>query len=108
MRDSGYIFFFAGVLLILVWALYFLELHDLIIIELVYAGWLIYAIGIALILLSIYNLRVIGRPKREKDFTHTTVVVSTGVYALVRHSLHLGWALMYVVAMLFSQHWLSS
>jgi protein-S-isoprenylcysteine O-methyltransferase Ste14 len=105
-RDSGYLFFSAGVLLILVWALYFLELHDPIIIELVYAGWLIDAVGIALIFLSIYYLHMMGRPEGGKDFTHTTVVVSTGVYAVVRHPLYLGWALMYVVAMLFSQHWL--
>ncbi len=49
---SGFLFFGAGALLVLVWLLYFLRLHDPAFLPLVYAGWAVLAGGYILIFLS--------------------------------------------------------
>lgn len=102
----GLLFFGASSLLLVVWLLYFLWLHDAIFPALAYAGWPILAGGFALIFLSTRTLKTHGQTEPRKDFTHTTRVVRHGIYAVVRHPLYLGWLLMYVAAMFFSQHWL--
>lgn len=96
----------AGVLLVLTWLLYLLEFHDSAIEPLVYAGWIVLGIGLTLILLAIVTLRAKGRPAEGKDFASTTTLVRDGIYGVVRHPLYLGWLLMYVAAILFSQHWI--
>ena len=102
----GFLFFGASALLVVVWLLYFLRLHDPAFLVLVYAGWAIMAGGYILMFLSIRTLRTQGKRKAGQDFTHTTRVVEHGIYAAVRHPLYLGWLLMYVATMFFSQHWL--
>ena len=99
-------FFFAGILLALVWLLYLLEFHDPAIGLLVYVGWLVLVVGLTLILLAILTLRARGRPAEGKDIASTTMLVKDGIYGLVRHPLYLGWLLMYAAAILFSQHWI--
>lgn len=99
-------FVFAGILLVLAWLLYVLEFHDPTIQPLVYVGWLVLLIGLTLILLAIATLRARGRPAEGKDFASTTTLVQGGIYGVVRHPLYLGWLLMYVAAILFSQHWI--
>ena len=39
-----------------------------------------------------------------EDFTRITTFVDSGIYSIVRHPLHLGWSLMYVSVIFFSQH----
>jgi len=102
----GFLFFGASALLVVVWLLYFLRLHDPAVPPLVYAGWAVLAGGFTLIVPAMRTLGTLGRPQPGQDFTHTTRVVEHGIYAAVRHPLYLGWLLMYVTAMLFSQHWL--
>lgn len=97
---------FAGVLLVLTWLLYFLEFHDSAIKLLVYVGWMVLVVAITLILLAIATLRARGRPAEGKDFASTTTLVKAGIYGMVRHPLYLGWLLMYVAAILFSQYWI--
>lgn len=103
---SGFLFGAATVLLVLSWLLYFLLLHDPVIEMLVYAGWLTLTVGLVLIVVPILALRGKGKPEQGADFTRTTTVVDSGIYAVVRHPLYLGWLLMYVAVILFSQHWL--
>jgi len=62
--------------------------------------------GLVLIFVPMVVLRAKGTPQKGKSFVHTTVVVDSGIYAVVRHPLYLGWALMYIAVMFFSQHWL--
>jgi protein-S-isoprenylcysteine O-methyltransferase Ste14 len=102
----GFLFFGASALLVAVWLLYFLWLHQPALAALVYIGWAILASGLLLIGLAMGTLGAQGRPQPGQDFTHTTVVVEHGIYAAVRHPLYLGWSLMYAAAMCFSQHWL--
>jgi protein-S-isoprenylcysteine O-methyltransferase Ste14 len=96
----------AGVLLVASWLLYFLLLHNPLFPWLVYVGWAILGMGLLLMPIAMVTLRRKGQPKAEDDFTRTTTVVDTGIYAVVRHPLYLGWLLMYVAVILFSQHWL--
>jgi protein-S-isoprenylcysteine O-methyltransferase Ste14 len=105
MRKKGTLYFAtAGVLLVLTWLLYFLLLHNPDVHWLVHAGWAILAVGLIFIFLPMVVLRSKGRPKKDEDFTQTTVIVDSGIYAIVRHPLYLGWLLMYVAVIFFSQH----
>jgi len=45
--------------------------------------------------------------KKEKDWTETSVLVDTGIYSVIRHPLYLGWLLMYLAIIFWSQHWLT-
>jgi protein-S-isoprenylcysteine O-methyltransferase Ste14 len=99
-------FAIAGVLLVSTWLLYFSLLHNPVFQWLVYAGWAILAVGLVFIFLPMIVLRRKGSPEKDEDFTHTTTLVDSGIYAIVRHPLYLGWLLMYIAVMLFSQHWL--
>ena len=47
-----------------------------------------------------------GAPKGE-SIVHTTVLVDSGVYAVVRHPQYLGFMLFVFALILMSQHWLS-
>ena len=72
-----------------------------------YLGWAIWLVGAILIVFSF--LRIYGRVKLKSDeVTASTIpVFDKGVYSLVRQPLYLGWMLMYVVVILFGQHWIS-
>ena len=106
MKKSSLYFSAAGVLLVSTWLLYFFLLHSPVVQWLVYAGWTILAIGLVFIFLPMVILRQKGRPGKDKAFTDTTTIVDSGIYAIVRHPLYLGWLLMYIAVILFSQHWL--
>lgn len=95
----------AGMLMVAAWMLYFLRFHDPAFQLIVYAGWAVLAAGLALIFSSMFFLRTRGQPEEGRDFTQTTQLVQSGLYAVVRHPLYLGWLLMYLAAMFLSQHW---
>lgn len=103
MKSTVY-FSTASVLLVATWLLYFFLWHNPVLDWLVYAGWVILVVGLALIALAMSTLRRRGRPAEGEDLTRTTVIVRSGIYAVVRHPLYLGWLLMYVAVMLLSQH----
>lgn len=105
MKSTVY-FSTAGVLLVATWTLYFLLWHDPLLQWLAYTGWAILVVGLVLIVLAMATLRSKGRAGKGESYTQTTTVVDSGVYAIVRHPLYLGWLLMYVAVVLFSQHWL--
>ncbi|MCK4524705.1 isoprenylcysteine carboxylmethyltransferase family protein [candidate division WOR-3 bacterium] len=99
-------YYIAGIMLIFAWLLlWFLDNPSTIKI-LQYIGSLIMLIGIILIFLPLFILPRKGKPPKGKDITHTTTIVSSGIYAIVRHPLYLGWSLMYVAIIFWNQHWL--
>ncbi len=51
-------------------------------------------------------LRFTGRVENGRDFTHTTAIVTDGIYAIVRHPLYLGWLVLYPAVIFLSQNWL--
>ncbi len=71
-----------------------------------YVGWIILIVGFVLIFLPMFVFRTKGMVKKGKDWTKTSVLVDTGIYSVVRHPLYLGWLLMNLVIIFWSQHWL--
>lgn len=67
------------------------------------ATWLV---AMVLIFLPTLTLRRKGRVPPGESFVSTEVLVDTGVYAIVRHPLYLGWMLMYLVVLLFNPNWI--
>ena len=103
--DHGLLFFAACVLLILAWLSLWFVSNPASLRALWYAGWLIWALGIVLIVLAIFTLRSQGKAEKGKDWAHSTVIVDRGIYAVVRHPLYLGWSLMCIAVALFGQNW---
>ncbi|MGD2206093.1 MAG: isoprenylcysteine carboxylmethyltransferase family protein [Anaerolineae bacterium] len=100
------LFYAAAVLLILTWLTLFLE-NEAALGWMQGIGWAVGALSLVLIGLPMIILRRRGQPEEGQDWTHTSTLVDTGIYALVRHPLYLGWALLYVALALLSQHWLT-
>jgi protein-S-isoprenylcysteine O-methyltransferase Ste14 len=100
-------FYLAGLLLILAAILSFTLKSPAALQWLVYPGWILWTAGMAFIVASIWTLRRKGRPQQGKDFTKTSVLVDTGIFAVVRHPLYFGWCLIQAAIPLFSRHWLT-
>ena len=104
---GGFLYHAAGALLVLVYSLlWFLDAPTGVQL-LRYVGMAIFAIGLVLILLPMFVFRSKGKVKKEDDWTETSILVDTGIYSVIRHPLYLGWLLMYVALVLWSQHWLT-
>jgi protein-S-isoprenylcysteine O-methyltransferase Ste14 len=103
---SSFLYAAAGLLLVLAWFTWFLETPDRIEwLQLV--GWGMGATGVLLIALALLTLHLRGQPGHGQDVTHTAVLVDTGIYALVRHPLYLGWTLAYAAVMAIGQYCLT-
>jgi protein-S-isoprenylcysteine O-methyltransferase Ste14 len=74
---------------------------------LVYVGWILLVFSIVMILLVGGEFRKRGRAPKGKGIVHTTVLVNSGIYAVVRHPQHLGFMSFVLASVLMSQHWLS-
>ena len=74
---------------------------------LVYAGWILLVFSVFVILLAGGEFRKKGGAPKGESIVHTTVVVDSGVYAVVRHPQYLGFILFVLALVLMSQHWLS-
>jgi len=74
---------------------------------LLYAGWMLLAFSIVIILLAGYEFQKKGGVPEGKHLVFTTVLVDSGIYAVVRHPQYLGFILLVLALVLMSQHWLS-
>jgi protein-S-isoprenylcysteine O-methyltransferase Ste14 len=74
---------------------------------LVYTGWILPAFSVIIILLAGGEFRKKGEAPRGESIVHTTVLVDSGVYAVVRHPQYLGFMMFVLALVLMSQHWLS-
>ena len=74
---------------------------------LVYVGWMIFSVGLILIFLAGHEFQKNGGVAKGKHLVHTTVLVDSGIYALVRHPQYLSFILLVLGLILISQHWLS-
>ena len=62
-----------------------------------YVGWIFWAVGITLIILSYYHI----------FFQKVKVLIDSGIYGVVRHPMFLGGILgIFVTSIFFYQHWL--
>ncbi|MFC1864751.1 methyltransferase family protein [Chloroflexota bacterium] len=70
-------------------------------------GWVVWAIGMMLVMAPIVMFPRRGGVAKGKSFVHTTRLVDTGIYAVVRHPQYLGGILsIFVATLLFYPHWL--
>jgi len=74
---------------------------------LVYTGWILLLFSVALIFLAGGEFRKKGAAPKGESIVHTTVVVDSGIYAVVRHPQYLGFILFVLALVLLSQHWVS-
>jgi protein-S-isoprenylcysteine O-methyltransferase Ste14 len=71
-------------------------------------GWILWWAGAVFGWLPILTFLRKGRGPKGKSYVHTTTLVDTGVYAIVRHpQMGTAWLLMCVALMLITQHWIS-
>jgi len=71
---------------------------------LLYAGWIALGVSFVLCWLSAYELKKKGE---EESHMSTTVLVDTGLYAIIRHPMYLSWMVGILALMPITQHWLS-
>ena len=70
-------------------------------------GWVFWAVGMILIMAPIVAFPRRGGVEKGKSFVHTTRLVDTGIYGLVRHPQYLGGILaLFVTTALWYPHWL--
>ena len=70
-------------------------------------GWVVWAIGMVLVMAPIVMFPRRGNVPKGKSFVHTTRVVDTGIYGVVRHPQYLGGILaIFVATLLLYPHWL--
>ena len=71
------------------------------------AGWIVWLIGMVLVLAPILMFPRRGGVPEGKSFVHTTKLVDSGIYAFVRHPQYLGGILsIFVATALLYPHWL--
>jgi protein-S-isoprenylcysteine O-methyltransferase Ste14 len=73
----------------------------------VYAGGVVVIFSIVIIFLAGGEFRKKGKAPKGESIVHTTVLVDSGVYAVIRHPQYLGFMLFVFALVLMSQHWLS-
>lgn len=71
---------------------------------LVYAGWALMALSIIIIFIAGGEFRRSGGAPEGESIVHTTVLVETGVYSVVRHPQYLGFLLIVAALVALSQH----
>jgi protein-S-isoprenylcysteine O-methyltransferase Ste14 len=72
-----------------------------------YLGWVIWALGMVLVMAPVIIFPRRGGVAKGKAFVHTTRLVDTGIYAVVRHPQYLGGILaIFLATPLLYQHWL--
>ena len=74
---------------------------------LVYSGLGLIVFSVVIIFLAGGEFRRKGEAPKGESIVHTTVLVDSGIYAVVRHPQYLGFILFVFALVLMSQHWLS-
>ncbi|MFC1620042.1 methyltransferase family protein [Candidatus Neomarinimicrobiota bacterium] len=70
-------------------------------------GWVFWTIGMVLVMTPIIIFPRRGGVPKGKSFVHTTRLVDSGPYSLVRHPQYLGGILsIFITTLLFYPHWL--
>ena len=70
-------------------------------------GWVVWALGMVLVMAPIIMFPRRGGVPKGKSFVHTTRLVDTGIYAVVRHPQYTGGIFsIFVTTLLWYPHWL--
>jgi protein-S-isoprenylcysteine O-methyltransferase Ste14 len=62
--------------------------------------------GIVFGMLPVIEFRLKGRVSRGKSYIHSTQLVETGIYSIVRHPQYVTFVLWAIAGMLLFQHWI--
>jgi protein-S-isoprenylcysteine O-methyltransferase Ste14 len=71
-----------------------------------FAGWIIWALSVIFGWLPIFILKKKGGVGKGKSYVHTSVLVDSGLYAIVRHPQYTAGILFSLALILISQTWL--
>jgi protein-S-isoprenylcysteine O-methyltransferase Ste14 len=70
-------------------------------------GWIVWAVGMVLVMAPIITFPRRGGVARGKSFVRTTKLVDTGIYSVVRHPQYLGGIFaVFLATLLLYPHWL--
>jgi protein-S-isoprenylcysteine O-methyltransferase Ste14 len=70
-------------------------------------GWVVWAFGFALVLAPIIMFPRRGGVQEGKSFVHTTQLVDTGIYSVIRHPQYTGGVYsIFITTLLWYPHWL--
>ena len=70
-------------------------------------GWAVWIFGMALIMAPIIMFPRRGGVEKGKSFVHTTRLVDTGIYSIIRHPQYLGGIFaIFITSLLWYPHWL--
>jgi protein-S-isoprenylcysteine O-methyltransferase Ste14 len=70
-----------------------------------YLGWATLAVALVLAWRARVAFEARGGSREGESWLHTTTVVDTGIYAVVRHPMYLSGVLISLSLVLLSQHW---
>ena len=62
--------------------------------------------GLIFGMLPVFEFRKKGRVKKGKSYIHTTKIVDTGIYSIVRHPQYITFILWAIAGMFLFQHWI--
>lgn len=71
-----------------------------------YLGHTVWIVSAILGWLPIYTFRRKGGVPKSKSYVSTTVLVTSGIYSVIRHPQYLAWLLLNTALILITQHWL--
>lgn len=74
--------------------------------EVMYVGWLIWAISVIFGFLPIFTFKRKGGVAKGKSYVHTKTLVVTGIYSIVRHPQYTAGILFSLALILMAQSWL--
>ena len=70
-------------------------------------GWIVLVVGMVLVMAPIIMFSRRGGVAKGKTFVHTTKLVNTGIYSVVRHPQYLGGILaLFLTTLLIYPHWM--
>jgi len=72
------------------------------------AGWMVMTVSAIFGWMPIYTFRIKGGVPKGDSYMHTTNLVDSGIYAIVRHPQYFAGILISFALVLMSQHWLNT
>jgi len=69
-------------------------------------GWMIWVFSAIFGWIPIFALRSKGKVPKGKSYVYTTVLVDTGIYAIIRHPQYLAGIMLSIALIFIVQHWI--
>ena len=92
----------AQIILVFVFNIYNEDRIDVV----MYMGWIVWVFSVIFGWMPIWVLKIKGGVSKGKSYVHTTTLVETGIYSIVRHPQYTAGILFSLALILFSQNWI--